>query len=122
MKGQRPQERWIGTTGNHKRQTRCPEPSFWLRFALPVTSVLAVGRVVENRYVYGVAKSNVQNPSLQRAHHLDFPPKLCSNSIFKPQPAETGGTCQQTYMAGRGGGSSMRLGGLKDLHTAEGST
>jgi len=59
VKGQRPQERWIGTTGNHRRRTRCSEPSFWLRSALLVTSVLAEGGVVKNWYVYGAAQSNV---------------------------------------------------------------
>ena len=82
VKGQRPQEHWIGTTGNHRRRTRCPEPSFWLQSALPVTSVLRPGR-----QVYGAAQTidtrvgnivylcpnpdsiigeaNVQNPSVQ---------------------------------------------------------
>ena len=32
-------------------------------------------------------EASVQNPSLQRTCHLNFPPKLCSNSIFKPQPS-----------------------------------
>ena len=31
--------------------------------------------------------------------HLDFPPELGSNSIFNPQPAETGGACQLTGYA-----------------------
>jgi len=34
-------------------------------------------------------------PVCKRTHHLDFPPKLHSNSIFEPQPAETGGAHQR---------------------------
>ena len=29
-----------------------------------------------------------RTPVCKRTCHLDFPPKLCSNSIFRPQPAE----------------------------------
>ena len=57
MKGQRPQERWIGVTGNHRRPTHYPEPSFRLWSVLLVTGVLAVGRVIKNRYMYGVAQT-----------------------------------------------------------------
>jgi len=57
VKGQRPQEHWIGMTGNHRRPTCCPEPSFRLWSVLPVTGILAVGRVVKNRYMYGVAQT-----------------------------------------------------------------
>jgi len=92
MKGQRSQEHWIGATGNHRRQTRCPEPSFWLRSTLPVASVLTVGGVVENQFVYRVAQTLTQLLRRQmfrtsvcnRTRHLDFPPKLCSNPIFNP--------------------------------------
>ena len=57
VKGQRPQDRWIGATRNHhRRQTRCPETSFWLQSALPVTGVLAVGRVIKNRELICVRK------------------------------------------------------------------
>ena len=73
-------------------------PSFQLRSALPVTGVLAVGGVVENRYVYGAAQTPTRllgrqmfrTPVCKRTRHLDFPPKLCSNSILKPQRAEIG--------------------------------
>ena len=53
---QRPQEHRIGTTGNHRRRTRCLELSFRLWSALPVTGILAVGRVIKNRYVYRMAQ------------------------------------------------------------------
>ena len=44
MKGQRPQERWIGVyTGNHRRHP-LPCAIFRLRSALPVTGVLSVSR------------------------------------------------------------------------------
>ena len=46
-----------------------------------------------------IKEANVQNPSLQRTRHLDFLPKLGSNSVFKSQPTETGGAWQRTYMA-----------------------
>ena len=36
-----------------------------------------------------IGEAHVQNPSLQQTRHPYFPPKLCSNSIFKPKPAET---------------------------------
>ena len=39
------------------------------------------------------------DPSLQQMSHLDFPPELGSNSIFNPQPAETGGVHQLTSYA-----------------------
>ena len=50
-----------------------PRTVLRLRSALPVTGILAVGRVVKNRYVYGAAQTPtrllgrlyVQNPSLQ---------------------------------------------------------
>ena len=48
-----------------------------------------------------IGEANVQNPSLQQTCHLDFPPKLGSNSIFKLQLAEMGGACQSVdFMAG----------------------
>jgi len=60
MKCQRPQEHWISMTGNHRRWTHCPELSLWLQSALPVTSILVVGQVIENRYVYGAAQTPTQ--------------------------------------------------------------
>ena len=35
-----------------------------------------------------IGEASVQNPSLQQTRHLDFPPKLWSNSIFKPKPSQ----------------------------------
>ena len=105
MKGQIPQECWIGVTGDHRRRTCCPEPSFRLWSALPVTGVLAISGVVKNRYVYGVSQTPTQllgrqmfrTPICKRTRHLNLPPKLCSNSIFNPQPAEVGGAHQWTF-------------------------
>ena len=55
------------------------------------TGVFAARREVKNRYMYGVAQTPTQllgrqrsDPSLLDERHLDFPPKPCSNSIFKP--------------------------------------
>jgi len=49
-----------------------------------------------------IGEANVQNPSLQQTCHLDFLPKLGSNSIlFKSQLAEIGGAHQSVdFMAG----------------------
>ena len=48
-----------------------------------------------------IGEANLQNPSLQQTCHLDFLPKLGSNSIFKSQPAEVGGARQSVdFMAG----------------------
>jgi len=43
--------RALGITGDN----RCPEPSFWLQSTLPVTGVLAVGRVVKNQTLTNTA-------------------------------------------------------------------
>jgi len=95
--------RALGITGD----TRCPATDFRLRSALPVTGVLTVGGVVENRYMYGVSQTptrllgrqTFRTPVCNRTRHLDFPPKLGSNSILKPQPAEMGSARQRTCMA-----------------------
>jgi len=60
VKGQRPQERWIGATGNHRRPTRCPEPSFRLRSALPVTGVLAARPGSQESNVYGAGQTRTR--------------------------------------------------------------
>jgi len=100
VKGQRPQERWIGVyTGNHRRHP-LPNPIFRLRSALPVTGVLAVGRGRRESILYAGAEPATRLlgriPVCKRMSHLNFPPKLCSNSIFKPQPAGTGGARKRT--------------------------
>ena len=77
-----------------------PSPIFRLRSALPVTGVLAVGGVDSvrgGRTRLDYWGGNIQIPVCKRMSHLNFPPKLCSNSIFKPQPAGTGGARKPTY-------------------------
>ena len=93
-KGQRPQERWIGATGNHRRH---PLPRTVLSTSVRITGYRHSGcrwgcqesicvRSGPNPDLI-TGEASVQNPSLQRTCHLNFPPKLCSNSIFKPQPS-----------------------------------
>ena len=69
-------------TGNHRRHP-LPSPIFRLRSAL--------GGVVENRFcTWGPNPrldywgGNIKIPVSKPMSHLNFPPKLCSNSIFKP--------------------------------------
>ena len=100
MKGQRLQEHWVGTTGNHRRRTRCPEMSLLLQSASPVTDILAVGWVIKNRYLYGAAQTPTR---LLRRQMFRTPvcnelttPKFRSKSIVKPQLTEMGDVHQQT--------------------------
>ena len=94
-----PQERWMGVhTGNHRRLTRCPVSSFGFgpHYRLPAFWLPGPGRRESN--VYGVAQTRTRllgrqmfrTPVCKRTRHLDFPPKLRSNSIFKPQPSLAG--------------------------------
>ena len=94
VKGQRP--RTLGITGD----TCFPVPSFdfslhywlpafWLRLARQESILYAGAEPVTQL---------TSDPSLQAnepSQHHDF---LGSNSIFKPQPAETGGMRQRTYI------------------------
>jgi len=57
VKGQRPQERWIGAHWELQEANPLPNIAFRLRSALRVTGVLAVGGVVKNRYVYRAAQT-----------------------------------------------------------------
>ena len=56
VKGQRHQEHWIGAHWESQKANPLPSIVFRLRSALLVTGVLAVGRVVKNRYVYRAAR------------------------------------------------------------------
>ena len=55
--------------------------------------LMLLGGEVENRYVrrsptsvLGYWGGNVQTPVCKRTRHPDFPPKLATNSVFKPKP------------------------------------
>jgi len=54
-----------------------PSLVFQLWSALLFTGFLAVGLII--------GEANVQTPVSKQTHHLNFPPKLGSNSIFKPE-------------------------------------
>ena len=41
-------------------------------------------------------EANIQTPVCKQMHHLNFPPKIGSNSIFETKPTETGCTRQWT--------------------------
>ena len=106
MKGQRPQERWTGMYTGNQRRHPLPSHIFRLWSALLVTGVLAVGQGHQESILYMGAEPVTQmlgrqhsDPILQWMSHLNFPPKLCSYSTFKLQPAEMGGMHQWTYMA-----------------------
>ena len=98
-------------TGNHRRLTRCPVSSFGFgpHYRLPAFWLPGPGRRESN--VYGVAQTRTRllgrqmfrTPVCKRTRHLDFPPKPCSNSIFKPQPAENGCARQWTGLHSRSG-------------------
>ena len=65
--------------------TRCAEPSFQLRSAIPVTGVLAVGRVVENRFC-------TRGPNLRLDYwggNIQIPVPLQANEPSQ-LPAKTG--------------------------------
>jgi len=88
MKGQRPQEHWIGMTENHRRRTRCPETSLLLQSASPVIGIIAVGRgQQESICVWSspnpdsiIGEANVQNPSLQQTYHTKIAFKFNSQT------------------------------------------
>jgi len=71
--------RALGITGGEPVAQNRP-----FSFGPPVTGVLAVGGVVENRYVYGAAQTPTRlfgrqmfrTPVCKRTRRLDFPPKL----------------------------------------------
>ena len=98
MKGQQAAPGALDGRAHWESQEANPLPSliFRLRSALPVTGFLAAGPGSQESNVYGVAQTRTRllgrqmfrTPVCKRTRHLDFPPKLCSNSIFKPpQPA-----------------------------------
>jgi len=106
VKGQRPQERWIGATGNYRRRTLAQNRPFGF---VRITGYRRSGcRRGRQEWIYVrsgpnpdsiTREANVQNPSL-RTRHLDFPPKPCSNSIFKPQ-------CSRLERVARASGSNV---------------
>ena len=65
VKGQRPQECWIGATGNHRRRTHCPEPSFHSN----PNSI--------------IGETNFQNPCMQSASEHPAAPWLPTKTVFK---------------------------------------
>ena len=95
VKGQRPQERWIGAHWESQEANPLPSIVFRLRSALPVTGVLAVGGVVENRFCTRGPYPRldyVQNPSLHASEHATSTSRqnrVQIQYIFEPQPAES---------------------------------
>ena len=91
VKGQRPQERWIGVyTGNHRRHP-LPSPIFRLRSGYrrsgcrPGSSRIDSVRGGRTRdSIIGEATFRSQSAARKRMSHLNF---LGSNSIFKKTPA-----------------------------------
>ena len=82
----------LGITGGEP-VAQLPYFGFGPHYRLPAFCLL--GGDVKNRYVYGAAQTPTRllgrqmfrTPVCKRTRHLDFPPKLGSNSIFKPQPS-----------------------------------
>ena len=87
--------------------TRCAEPSFQLRSAIPVTGVLAVGRVVENRFC-------TRGPNLRLDYwggNIQIPVPLQANEPSQ-LPAKTGFkfNFKKPYPTGRlGTGGARKL-------------
>jgi len=86
VKGQRPQERWIGAHWESQETPVAQLTSFRLRSALPVTGVLSVGRGRRESILYAGAEPATRllgrqhsDPSLQANEPSQLPAKI----VFK---------------------------------------
>ena len=97
MKGKRPQERWIGVTGNHRRH---PLSRTILLASFCITSYwhsgcrLGLSRIdsvhgdwIRDSIIYWGGKIQIQVCSAWALEPSQLPTKPCLNSIFKPQPS-----------------------------------
>ena len=102
VKGQRPQERWIGAHWESQETPVAQLPSFRLRSALPVTGVLSVGRGRRESILYAGAEPATRllgrqhsDPSLQANEPSQLPAKTAFKFNIYTPAGLTGGARQR---------------------------